>query len=170
MRPKMIFCLKHILGLRYLWEKQALIHQQSPILTQKYRCPSSKQTILQENHTHLTSQSLTQSLWAENTVGHMAYLLLSPVAGQQSSSFFFLCSFDRFFVNLFFLLNLDLLQHLSDSFSACALVKKNTCDEHQPVSVLDLSEEMQWTSGDASFIPNPDEDAEEDDGVLLQVN
>ena len=57
----------------------------------------------------------------------------------------------------------------SDSYSACALVKKNTCDESKPVQVLDLSEEKQWITGDASFVPNPAENAEEDDGVLLQV-
>ena len=57
----------------------------------------------------------------------------------------------------------------SDSFSACALVKKNTCDESQPAQVLDLSDEQQWITGDASFVPNSTDGAAEDDGVLLQV-
>ena len=47
-----------------------------------------------------------------------------------------------------------------------AFVKKNVCNESEPMLVLDISHEMQWPVGDASFAPNPTGTAE-DDGVLL---
>jgi carotenoid cleavage dioxygenase-like enzyme len=55
----------------------------------------------------------------------------------------------------------------SSAYSSSTWVKQNMCDLGEPVIHLDATDDVQWPTGDAAFVPSPHEGALEDEGVLI---